>query len=244
MGAPVIELLVIGVVLLGIWFLLVVGGYFYISGTFKIRFEPLADADLEAVVRKVLAIEGVDPQWLEQNEFQPVGACKIAYPLSASATVIWKHAGENTFLFVSEMSDMPEESRQIEFQTPLVNGALTTGSTKLSLAQFPEAGFWYQAFQSLDLAALYARHADALTYVVKELGQPRVEGVVDPLHLVKAAMSRGFEFLTRQRFWPLRIPYWSIVLLLSWQRRFNKSIREQVAQFGTSRGLRSNPHPD
>jgi hypothetical protein len=176
--------------------------------------------------------------WLIERGFEPVGGYKIPLPFNtiSEAIVIWKLRGENSFLFVTVFDELPmkiEFPMQIEFHTPLKDGALTTGSTKLSLAMPPETGYWNQAFPSLGVPALYERHSEALKYIVQELGQPRDQRPTDPLDMAKSATEfRRDEFLRRPPFWPLRKSYWTIVLLREQRRRINKTVREQVELFG------------
>lgn len=223
----IVQLVIVGI-LVGCWLLLVIWTYCYVTAKFKILFEPLDEGNLATAVRNALTAENIDPTWLSDFGFEPVGGYRIVFSrktpsdtTQAPTIVIWKLSGESNYLFITQFAEA-----QIEFHTPLKDGSLTTSSAKHSLVMVPEPGIWRQTFPSLGVPALYELHLDALAYIEQELGQPRGAAPAEPTDLARSAIFGDIESVRRQPFWPLRIPYWTFLALR--ERRSNKTIREQV----------------
>ncbi|BBO30706.1 hypothetical protein PLANPX_0318 [Lacipirellula parvula] len=172
--------------------------------------------------RGLLSSGAIDPQWLRDSGFSPLGAYHLG-DATGRSSVVWKRTGERTYLSVVLNGG---EFSSLEFFSAFESGGLSTGSRILQV--LPVApGRWVQSFSLNDPREVWKRHLQGLEYLRNASGKEPSVSEVTILDEFQSILDDSFRYITSLRFWYLRTAYWPIVRPC-WQH--GKTVSEQAAR--------------
>src|SRR5688500_17589973 len=131
-----ITLIILAAVL---WTLIAAAGALPLLMLSRVELKPVDEIKSRKLLRKVLTSKSMDPNWVVESGFRPVGVFQITGQIGDPHMVTWQRDGENTYLCVYVLQGDP---KGIDIVTIFENGGLTTGSSKDGQAVPPRPDRW------------------------------------------------------------------------------------------------------